>query len=94
LEGLSRLVRIPALHAGGHGFKSHSLHFIHEFISFFKKQILMYHDMIEAKRKLDNEFQQFDDKIIKTTLIKNSDNINRSVMNIFFYLFNHNKNKS
>lgn len=25
-EGLSRLVRIPALHAGGHGFKSHPLH--------------------------------------------------------------------
>jgi hypothetical protein len=25
-EGWSRLVRIPALHAGGHGFKSHSLH--------------------------------------------------------------------
>ena len=24
-EGLSRLVRIPALHAGGHGFKSHPL---------------------------------------------------------------------
>jgi hypothetical protein len=61
---------------------------------FFKKQILMYHDMIEAKRKLDNEFQQFDDKIIKITLIKNSDNINRSVMNIFFYLFNDNQNKS
>ena len=29
-EGLSRLVRIPALHAGGHGFKSHSLHASHE----------------------------------------------------------------
>ena len=97
MEGLSRLVRIPALHAGGHGFKSHSLHFIHEFIQnafILKKQILMYQDMIEAKRKLDNEFQQFDDKIIKTTLIKNSDNINRSVMNIFFYLFNDNQNKS
>jgi Uma2 family endonuclease len=54
----------------------------------------MYHDMTEAKRKLDVEFQQFDDKIIKTTVIKNSDNINRSVMNIFFYLFNDNQNKS
>jgi hypothetical protein len=32
LEGLSRLVRIPALHAGGHGFKSHPLHSIHGFI--------------------------------------------------------------
>ena len=31
-EGLSRLVRIPALHAGGHGFKSHPLHSIHGFI--------------------------------------------------------------
>ena len=30
-EGLSRLVRIPALHAGGHGFESHSLHASHEF---------------------------------------------------------------
>jgi hypothetical protein len=29
---LSRLVRIPALHAGGHGFKSHPLHCIHGFI--------------------------------------------------------------
>ena len=27
-EGQSRLVRIPALHAGGHGFESHSLHCI------------------------------------------------------------------
>ena len=26
MEGWSRLVMIPALHAGGHGFKSHSLH--------------------------------------------------------------------
>ena len=26
LEGLSSLVRIPALHAGGRGFKSHPLH--------------------------------------------------------------------
>lgn len=31
-EGLSRLVRIPALHAGGHGFKSHPLHSIHGFM--------------------------------------------------------------
>ena len=28
-EGLSRLVRIPALHAGGHGFESHPLHAVH-----------------------------------------------------------------
>jgi hypothetical protein len=28
-EGWSRLVMIPALHAGGHGFESHSLHFSH-----------------------------------------------------------------
>ena len=34
-EGLSRLVRIPALHAGGHGFKSHSLHCSHGFIHMF-----------------------------------------------------------
>jgi hypothetical protein len=34
-EGLSRLVRIPALHAGGHGFKSHPLHSIHGFIQNF-----------------------------------------------------------
>ena len=26
MEGWSRLVMIPALHAGGHGFKSHPLH--------------------------------------------------------------------
>ena len=31
-EGLSRLVRIPALHAGGHGFKSHPLHAVHGII--------------------------------------------------------------
>jgi hypothetical protein len=31
-EGWSRLVRIPALHAGGHGFKSHSLHVIHGYM--------------------------------------------------------------
>lgn len=31
-EGLSRLVRIPALHAGGHGFKSHPLHAVHVMI--------------------------------------------------------------
>jgi hypothetical protein len=33
VEGLSRLVRIPALHAGGHGFESHPLHLIHGFIT-------------------------------------------------------------
>jgi hypothetical protein len=31
MEGWSRLVMIPALHAGGHGFKSHSLHSVHGF---------------------------------------------------------------
>lgn len=38
-EGLSRLVRIPALHAGGHGFKSHPLHAVHVMIihTFYKK---------------------------------------------------------
>ena len=43
-EGLSRLVRIPALHAGGHGFKSHPLHSIHGFIQkpfIFQYNILM-----------------------------------------------------
>lgn len=34
MEGLSRLVRIPALHAGGHGFESHPLHSIHGFIAY------------------------------------------------------------
>ena len=36
-EGLSRLVRIPALHAGGHGFKSHPLHASHGIIHTFYK---------------------------------------------------------
>ena len=36
-EGLSRLVRIPALHAGGHGFKSHPLHTVHGIIHTFYK---------------------------------------------------------
>ena len=36
-EGLSRLVRIPALHAGGHGFKSHPLHAVHGIIHTFYK---------------------------------------------------------
>ena len=44
-EGLSRLVRIPALHAGGHGFKSHPLHAVHVMIIYilFKegKQLLV-----------------------------------------------------
>ena len=35
-EGLSRLVRIPALHAGGHGFKSHPLHASHGIVIFSK----------------------------------------------------------
>jgi hypothetical protein len=37
-EGLSRLVRIPALHAGGHGFKSHPLHAVHVIIHTFYKE--------------------------------------------------------
>ena len=35
-EGLSRLVRIPALHAGGHGFKSHPLHAVHGDYTYFE----------------------------------------------------------
>ena len=39
-EGLSRLVRIPALHAGGHGFKSHPLHANHVIIQILYKQLV------------------------------------------------------
>jgi hypothetical protein len=38
MEGWSRLVMIPALHAGGHGFKSHPLHAIHVIIRTLYKQ--------------------------------------------------------
>jgi hypothetical protein len=42
MEGWSRLVMIPALHAGGRGFKSHSLHFVHAFTLMLYKTIMRF----------------------------------------------------
>ena len=60
---MSRLVRIPALHAGGHGFKSHSLHASHGYMLPFYKEEENKDIEVEKQQEKEIEVQKLKEQM-------------------------------